>query len=133
MIDLKKLDKQESNFKIILIISYLLFASFIIISLLILHFIYLETTSKKLFFKESSILAKTKSRYLQDFYTNQKNTIKALTFNKDFLSFVAFGNNLITVENLFQTVMKSNKDYMQLRFINPTGYEVLRYDRSSIG
>ncbi len=133
MIELKDLAKKKRRFKLILFLSYLLFATLLLASIFMLHIYFNNLTSQKKFERQARIHAKDKMEYLNFFYENVSDTLKAIANNKNFLNFVGKHKDKSIVENLFYTMISSDKYYMQLRYINTDGNEVLRFDRRKIG
>ena len=54
---------------------------------------------------------------------------RLLAKNEYFLKYVEEGSYKYYIDLLLLTIMESNKDYMQIRYINEKGFEVLRFDR----
>ncbi len=133
MIELKDLAKKKRRFKLVLFLSYLLFATLLLASIFMLHIYFNNLTSQKKFERQARIHAKDKMEYLNFFYENVSDTLKAIANNKNFLNFVNKHRDKSIVENLFYTMISSDKYYMQLRYINTGGNEVLRFDRRKIG
>ena len=133
MIELKDLAKKKRRFKLVLFLSYLLFATVLLVSIFMLHIYFNNLTSQKKFERQARIHAKDKMEYLNFFYENASDTLKAIANNQNFLNFAGKQKDKHIVENLFYTVISSDKYYMQLRYINRCGNEILRFDRSKIG
>jgi len=133
MVELKDLAKKKRRFKLVLFLSYLLFATVLLASIFMLHIYFNNLTSQKKFEKQARIHAKDKMEYLNFFYENVSDTLKAIANNRNFLNFVNKHKDKSIVENLFFTMISSDKYYMQLRYINTNGSEVLRFDRRKIG
>ncbi len=133
MIELKDLKKQKKRFKIYLFLSYLLFAIFLLSAIFILHIYFNNLTSQKKFEHQAKIHAKDKMEYLNFFYENASDTLKAIAYNKNFLAFIKYGKEKNIVENMFSTMMNSDNFYMQLRYIDKNGNEIIRFDKKKPG
>ena len=133
MIELKELKKKKRRFKLVLFLSYLLFATLLLSSIFMLHIYFNSLTSQKKFEREARIHAKDKMGYLNFFYVNVSDTLRAIANNKNFLNYVNKHKDKNIVKNLFLTMISSDKYYMQLRYIDTSGNEVIRFDRGKIG
>ncbi len=133
MIKLENLNRQKKRFKLYLFLSYLLFATFLLSSIFILHIYFNNLTSLKKFEHQAKIHAKDKMEYLNFFYENVSDTLKAIGNNKNFLNFVKSKKDKKIAENVFLTIISSDKYYMQLRYIDAKGNEAIRFDRKKIG
>ncbi len=132
MIELKDLQKKKKRFKLFLFVSYLLFATLLLSAIFMLHIYFNNLTSIKKFEHQATIHAKDKMEYLNFFYENVSNTLKAIAKNRNFLNFADRNQDKNIVKNLFLTIIDSDKYYMQLRFIDTSGNEIIRFDRDKI-
>jgi len=134
MIELSNLKKQNKQFKNTLLFSYLMFATLILAGIYLLHVKYAANESITNFKKQVTKEASYKQRFYHDFYNKKAMEVKALSKNKLLLDFIKNKiNSLENINALFTTVMLSNKNYMQLRYINKDGQEIIRLDRQEIG
>ncbi len=133
MIELQNLKRQKKRFKIFLFFSYLLFAIVLLSSIFALHIYFNNLTSINKFEHQAKTHAKDKMQYLNFFYENASDTLKAIASNKSFLNFVKHPNKNLIVNNLFLTMMNSDKFYMQLRYIDSKGNEIIRFERKKVG
>lgn len=133
MVELKDLQKKKKRFKLFLFLSYLLFATLLLTAIFMLHIYFNNLTAIKKFEHQATVHAKDKMEYLNFFYENVSNTLKAIAKNRNFLNFVDKNRDKKVVENLFLTIVDSDKYYMQLRYIDTNGNEILRFDRDKIG
>ena len=134
MIELGSLKKQNRKFKITLLLSYILFATLILAGIYLLHVKYSASESIKNFEEEVKTEASYKQNFYNQFYKKKAATVNALAKNEILLDFI--GNKkeeYKNVHSLFKTFMKSNANYMQLRYIDKNGQEVIRLDRKDIG
>ncbi|WP_458701129.1 sensor histidine kinase [Sulfurospirillum sp. 1307] len=133
MIDLGELKKQNKKFKYTLLFSYLLFATFILIAIYLLHVKYSANESLKHLYNEVKKEASYKERIFNDFFKKNNNVVNALSNNKILIDFIRNGLKDDTyVTSLFKAIMQSNSNYMQLRYINKQGQEIIRFDRYKI-
>lgn len=133
MIELGNLKKQNRKFKITLLLSYLLFAALILVAIYLLHVKYSANESLKHFHTEAQKEASYKQRFFNDFFEKNKDAVSALAHNKILLDFIKNEfKDYNYVHSLFETLMKSNANFMQLRYIDKNGYEIIRLDRKEI-
>lgn len=59
----------------------------------------------------------------------KQDALLAISKNNYFLEYLCCGTHKNYVDLLFLTLMEANKDYMQIRYIDAHGQEVLRFDR----
>ena len=132
MTNIEKIKKQKKRFRKILVISYIAFAALILFSIYMLHVrISAQETLKH--FKNNTIQDSfQKQRYLDNFLSRSSNLIKAISKNQEFISFVKNGKNKKIAEDLLYSMIKVDKSYMQLRYIDNNGNEVIRFDRANI-
>ena len=74
--------------------------------------------------------ATNKEKYLNLYLSNLIDSLKAVAYNPYFLSYVVDKKYESSADFLFLTIMLEHRDYMQLRFLNKDGLELIRYDRS---
>jgi len=72
-----------------------------------------------------------KERYLNLYMQNLSNSLKTVAYNPYFLSYVVDNKYVDSAEFLFLTIMLEHQDFMQLRFLDKNGKELLRYDRDN--
>jgi signal transduction histidine kinase len=134
MIELGSLKKQNRKFKITLLLSYILFATLILGGIYLLHVKYSASESIKNFEEEVKKEASYKQNFYHQFYKKKAATVNALAKNEILLDFIRDKKSSYkNVHSLFKTFMKSNSNYMQLRFIDKDGQEIIRLDRKEIG
>jgi len=134
MVNLENLKKQNLKFKKTLLLSYILFAIFILAGIYLLHVKYAASETIANFKEQVTTEASYKQRFYHDFYNKKTTEVKALSKNKILLNFIKNKkDNYNNVNSLFKTIMLSNDNYMQLRYINKDGQEIIRLDRQEIG
>lgn len=133
MINLNEIKKQKKRFKFFLFFSYLLFATLLLSAIFMLHIYFNNLTFLKKFEREARVHAEDKMNYLNFFYENASDTLKAIASNREFVNFVKNNKDKKIVEDLFDTMIRSDRYYMQLRYIDINGNETIRFDRSHIG
>jgi len=134
MIDLGNLKKQNRKFKITLLLSYILFATFILAGIYLLHVKYSASEALANFQQEVQTEASYKQSFYYDFYKRKTNSVKAISKNKILLDFIKNDKkNYTNIHAIFKTIMQSNGNYMQLRYIDKDGQEIIRLDRKEIG
>ncbi|MFK5881061.1 MAG: HAMP domain-containing sensor histidine kinase [Sulfurospirillum sp.] len=133
MTNIEKIKKQKKRFRKILVISYITFATLILFSIYMLHVRISAQESLKHFLNNTIRNSTQKQRYIDNFLSRSSNLIKAILSNNEFISFVKTGKDKKIVEDLLYSMIKTDKSYMQLRYINSNGDEIIRFDRKDIG
>ncbi len=134
MIELANLKKQNKKFKITLLLSYIIFAILILAGIYLLHVKFSANESIKNFKLEVQKEASYKENFYKEFYAKKSNTIKALAENRILQKFIKTDKRRYeNIDSLFKTFMLSDKNYMQLRYIDKNGQEIIRLDRKDIG
>ncbi len=133
MTNIEKIKKQKKRFRKILVISYIAFATLILFSIYMLHVRISAQETLKHFQSNTIQDSFKKQRYLDNFLSRSSNLIKAISTNEEFISFVKSGKNKKIAQNLLFSMIKIDKSYMQLRYIDENGDEIIRFDRSDIG
>ena len=133
MTNIEKIKKSKKRFRKILVISYIAFATLILSSIYMLHVRISSQESLKHFKNNTMQDSLQKQRYLNNFLSRSSNSIKAISENKEFILFVKGDKNKKIAEDLLYSMIKIDKNYMQLRYINANGNEIIRFDRKNIG
>ena len=133
MTNIEKIKKSKKRFRKILVISYIAFAALILVSIYMLHVRISAQESLKHFLNNVTQNSNQKQRYLDNFLSRSSNLIKAILSNDEFISFVKTGKNQKIAEDLLYSMIKTDKSYMQLRYIDSSGNEIIRFDRKDIG
>ena len=134
MIDLVSLKRESRKFKITLLLSYILFATLILGGIYLLHVKYSASEYIKNFEEEVRTEASYKQNFYNEFYKKKAVTVTAISKNEILLDFIKNGkNDYKNIHSIFKTLMQSNSNYMQLRYIDKNGQEIVRLDRKEIG
>lgn len=133
MTNIDKIRKQKKRFRKILVISYIAFAILILSSIYLLHVKISAEESLKHFQQNTMQDSIQKQRYVDNFLSRSSNLIKAISANREFISFAKDRKKRKVAEDLLYSMIKIDKNYMQLRFIDASGNEVIRFDRKNIG
>jgi len=133
MTNIEKIKKSKKRFKKILVISYIAFAALILVSIYMLHVRISSQESLKHFLNNTTQNSIQKQRYIDNFLSRSSNLIKAILSNDEFSSFARTGKNKKIAQDLFYSMIKIDKSYMQLRYIDSNGNEIIRFDRKDIG
>ncbi len=133
MTNIEKIRKQKKRFRKILVVSYIAFAALILSSIYMLHVRLSAQESLKHF--KNNVVADSfqKQRYLDNFLSRSSNLIRAISDNKEFISFIKTGKSKKIAQDLLRSMILIDKSYMQLRYIDKAGNEIIRFDRTNIG
>ena len=133
MTNIEQIKKQKKRFRKILFISYVAFAILILTSIYLLHVKISSEESLKHFQQNSIQNSFQKQRYLDNFLSRSSNLIKAISTNKEFVFFAKNKKNKKIAKDLLYSMIEIDKNYMQLRYIDANGNEIIRFDRKNIG
>ena len=134
IVDLADLKQQSRKFKITLILSYILFATLILGGIYLLHVKYSASESIINFQDEVQTEASYKQNFYNKFHSTKADAVTAISENKILIDFIKNDKqNYENVHSLFKTIMQANTNYMQLRYIDKDGQEIIRLDRKEIG
>jgi len=133
MTNIEKIRRQKIYFRKILLVSYMAFATLVLLSIYILHVrISAEETLEH--FKNNAMSDSfQKQGYINNFLNRSSNLVRAISKNKDFKLFVRSGKKKKIAQDLLRSMISIDKSYMQLRYIDKTGNEIIRFDRLNIG
>jgi signal transduction histidine kinase len=129
MIELDKLSKQNRNFGFKLFFSYLTFTALILVAITVIHIYFSDEQKVHKFEREASLQADEKKHQFDSYFKKREDALLALSKNEYFVKFVENRSYKYYIDLLFLTIMESNKEYMQMRFIGKDGFEKLRFDR----
>lgn len=114
-------------------VFYIFFIFSIIISSS--HFLidsfYHSISSKEIFLKNGKELVLKKEKDFKLFLENSKATILSIRESNILNSFIKTNEKKIELEDLFLTITKSNSDFMQLRYLDKYGHEIIKIERQS--
>jgi len=129
MIEVEKLSKEHKNFGFKLFLSYITFTLLLITSITTIHIYLSDDLKLHKFEREVTLQSDEKKREFNNFFKKRGDAILAIVKNEYFLEYVKNGSYNYYIDLLFLTLMESNKDYMQMRFIDSSGMEKLRLER----
>ncbi len=133
MTNIEKIRKQKRRFRKILVASYVAFATLILFSIYMLH-VRISSQESLNHFQSNTLLSSIqKQRYLDNFLSRSSNLVKSISKNAEFISFAKEGANKKAIEDFFYSMISIDKSYMQLRYIDKAGNEIIRFDRDEIG
>lgn len=131
MIEIRKLSKENRNFGFKLFFSYIIFTILLIISITIIHMYFSQDLLNSKFEREVRLQSSEKKDKFDKYLKTKEDALLAIAKNEYFLDFIKDGSYKYYIDLLLLTIMEANKDYMQIRYINSSGYEVLRLDRKA--
>jgi len=133
MTNIEKIKKQKKHFRKILVGTYVTFATLLLASIYMLHIKISAQETLKHFQSNTYLDSVQKQRYLDNFLSRSSNLIKSISQNSEFIGFIKSGANKKDVEDLLHAMIKTDASYMQLRYIDENGNEIIRFDRDNIG
>ena len=129
MVEIDKLSKENRNFGFKLFLSYIIFTVLLIVSITIIHIYFSQDLVANKFQREVKLQSTEKKDKFDKYFKTKQDALQAIAKNEYFIKYVDFGAYKYYIDLLLLTIMEANKDYMQIRYINEEGYEVLRFDR----
>ena len=124
---------KEKNKQIFLI--FFIFSVIISISHLIIDNFYDKVSSKEILLENVEEISEEKKKILKMFLEKSENIILSTKESKLFDDFLISNKNnheRIVVEDLFLTLMNSNSDFMQFRYLDENGQEIIKVERKDI-
>lgn len=83
--------------------------------------------------KKASSFIKGKTKQLKDVIETHKETLNALVANPLFKNYLQTNQDKESVQALFEQIIAADKHIMQIRYINGSGDEKIRFDRKEEG
>ncbi|OHD94589.1 MAG: hypothetical protein A2019_05630, partial [Sulfurimonas sp. GWF2_37_8] len=117
------------KFSIKLFLSYIIFTLILLFSIAVVHLYFSHEQQTQQFLKEVQLQGDEKKEKFDAHIKMTKDALVAVSQNQQFLNFVINAEQSYFVDLLFLTLMEANKDYMQMRYIDKNGLEVLRFER----
>jgi len=131
MIEINKLSKENTKFGFKLFFSYIIFTVLLITSIAVIHIQFSDDIFIEKFAREVKLQSEEKKDNFDIYIKRKKDAIAAISRNEYFLEFIKTEEYRYYINLLLLTVMESNKDYMQMRYIDEKGFEKLRFERES--
>ncbi|TKI71202.1 HAMP domain-containing histidine kinase [Sulfurimonas crateris] len=117
------------KFGIKLFLSYIIFTLILILSIAVVHLYFSKEQQTQQFLKEAKLQSGEKKEKFDAHIKMKKDALLAVSQNEQFLDFTFKAKENYFVDLLFLTLMEANKDYMQMRYIDKNGLELLRFER----
>ena len=129
-----KLKNKQNNKRILLI--FLAFSVIISLSHLLIENFFHSVSSEEIILKNAKDLSRKKEEIVKNFIKDSKSIISATSDSKIFNDFITSNNNEYQYEknelkDLFLTLMSSNNNFMQFRYINEDGQEIIKVERKT--
>lgn len=132
MINQIELAKNKNRFRLKLIVSYIIFTLFIIISITVVHIHLSKVQNDEAFEQDVHMDASQKLGFMTQYLLQKESEIKALVESPLVMQSIASGNYHY-LSRYFMDIAKANPDYMQIRYIHQSGWEIVRIDRNIQG
>ena len=127
-----KQNNKQNNKQILLI--FLVFSVIISLSHILIKDIFHSVSSEEVLLKNAKNLSLKKEEQLKIFLKNSKTILSATRDSKIFNNFLSSNNNKYEkseLEDLFLTLMSSDNNLMQFRYIDENGQEIIKVERKS--
>lgn len=132
MINQIELLKNKSRFRLKLIVSYIIFTLFIITSITVVHIHLSKVQNDEAFEQDVHMDASQKLGFMTQYLLQKESEIKALVESPLVMQSI-FSGNYHYLSRYFMDIAKANPDYMQIRYIHQSGWEIVRIDRNAQG
>lgn len=132
MINQIELAKNKNRFRLKLIVSYIIFTLFIITSITVVHIHLSKVQNDEAFEQDVHMDASQKLGFMTQYLLQKESEIKALVESPLVMQSIASGNYHY-LSRYFMDIAKANPDYMQIRYIHQSGWEIVRIDRNIQG
>lgn len=132
MINQIELLKNKSRFRLKLIVSYIIFTLFIITSITVVHIHLSKVQNDEAFEQDVHMDASQKLGFMTQYLLQKESEIKALVESPLVMQSIVAGNYHY-LSRYFMDIAKANPDYMQIRYIHQSGWEIVRIDRNTQG
>lgn len=110
--------------------SFIFFAILIVSISFMINYNYENSYLKKDIQEKSSSLINIKVANLKNHIQRHKSSLEALSQNNIFRNYVKNMDDKSKVTSLFEQIIASNNDVMQLRYLDENGFENIRLERS---
>ncbi len=128
MIDFNLLQRNKNKFRMQLIVSYIIFTLLLIILITVIH-VYLSEKQEDIMFKQNvQSDAIQRINYLYQYLDQKESSIKTIALSPFVLASIKTAN-YEPLKHYFMDMSEVNPDYMQIRYIDAQGLEVVRIDR----
>lgn len=128
MIDFNLLQRNKNKFRMQLIVSYIIFTLLLIILITVIH-VYLSEKQEDIMFKQNvQSDAIQRINYLYQYLDQKESSIKTIALSPFVLASIKTANHE-PLKHYFMDMAEVNPDYMQIRYIDAQGLEVVRIDR----
>ena len=115
-------------------IIYILLTFSIIISLshVAIDTLYHSVSSEEIILENAKQISDEKENLLKGFLSKSESIILATKNSNTFNNFLSDKNKKETVEDLFLTLMNSNQNFMQFRYLDERGQEIIKIERENL-
>ncbi len=119
---------KKNRFRNKLILFFVLAASLIVFLGTYRNIYYMNKFANEEFVQKVTISARDKNIFFDELFINLANSARAIASDR-LLASAIIKNDFLRPKAVFETIMNANKDYMQLRFLDTNGNELIRIQR----
>lgn len=112
-----------------IIYIFLIFSVIISFSHIIVEDLYSTTSSKEIILDNAKKLSIKREKLFRNFLEDSKNIIMSTRNSKSFNDFLLTKSNKSSVEDLFLTFASANNNFMQFRYLDEHGEEIIKVGR----
>ena len=110
-------------------LKFLIFSILLVLTYVSIDYLFYANTAQKVALNNATNKIKEREKVFNNFINHSKDALYALRDNKYFKLYLENKENKENVEDIFLTFSNSQKNFMQLRYIDKNGFEKIRIDR----
>lgn len=122
---------QKYHYRNKLILFFVLSAAFIVFVGTYRNIYYMNKYANEEFIQKVTLTAEEKNLFFKNLITNLKNSTLAISKDRLLISAI-IKNDFLKPKAVFETFMNANKDFMQIRYLDRHGNELICIQRDSI-
>lgn len=114
-------------------LKFLIFSIVLVVSYTVIDYLYFANQTQQKVLDNALNKIVEREHVFKNFISSSEDSLYGLRSNKFFIDNLKGQKNIKDLQQVFLTISKSQKDYMQLRYIDKNGFEVIRIDRDKAG
>lgn len=109
---------------------FFVFSLLVVSSFMLIEVIYFANENKKIALEDTLDVAKRREASIINFLKNSDELLHSIEKSRSFATYLNLQNNSLQLEDLFLTIVNTQPNIMQLRYIDINGNEKIRVDRT---
>jgi PAS domain S-box-containing protein len=116
-----------------LVMIFIIFSFVVSASIMLIEKLYFKQTIQKVALKNAIDRADERERYIQQFLDDSKKSITTVRKSVYFENYLQNKHDIHSLEKFFLIFSQANQNFMQLRYLDVNGNEIVRVDRKNLG